>query len=188
MLKLIFQSLRQLLVWTVLLGLLYPVVVTLLAEGLFRPQAEGSWLVQNGRVVGSELLGQQFTSTKYFWSRPSACNYSTVPSAASNLGPTSGQLRTNVMNQSAALRAAHGLATNAPVPADLLFASGSGVDPHISPEAARFQIVRVATARGLATNRVASLVEQFVEGPQFGFLGEPRVNVLKLNLALDALK
>lgn len=188
MLKLIFQSVRQWLVWTLLLGLLYPVVVTLLAQGIFRPQAEGSQLAQNGRVVGSELLGQQFTSAKYFWSRPSACAYSTVPSGASNLGPTSGQLQTNVMNRLAALRAAHGLATNAPVPAELLFASGSGVDPHLSPEAARFQIARVAAARGLTTNRVASLVEQFVEGPQFGFLGEPRVNVLKLNLALDALK
>jgi K+-transporting ATPase ATPase C chain len=188
MFKLIFQSVRQLLVWTLLLGVLYPVVVTLLAEGVFRHQAEGSLLVQNGQVVGSELLGQQFTGAKYFWSRPSACTYTTLPSGASNLGPTSGQLQTNVMSNLAALRSAHGLATNAPVPADLLFASGSGVDPHISPEAARFQIARVAAARSLATNRVAALVEQFVEGPQFGFLGEPRVNVLKLNLALDALK
>jgi len=138
--------------------------------------------------VGSELLAQQFTGTNYFWPRPSACTYGTRPSGASNLGPTSGQLQTNVLNHAAALRTAHGLATNAPVPADLLFASGSGLDPHISPEAAHFQVARVAAARSLPVDRVAKLVDAFVEPPQFGFLGDPRVNVLKLNLALDGLK
>ena len=188
MFKLTLQSIRQLAVWTVITGLLYPVVVTVIAQAAFRDRANGSLLTQNGQVTGSALLGQQFTGTNYFWSRPSACTYTTLPSSASNLGPTSGQLQTNVVSNLASLRAAHNLGTNDPVPADLLFASGSGVDPHISPAAARFQINRVAVSRSLPVAKVTALVEQFVEAPQYGFLGEPRVNVLKLNLALDALK
>ena len=188
MLKLTLQSVRQLAVWTVLAGLVYPLLVTVIAQGAFGDRANGSLIRRNGQIVGSELLAQPFTGANYFWPRPSACAYSTLPSGASNLGPTSGQLQTNVMTNLAALRAAHGLATNAPVPADLLFASGSGVDPHISPEAARFQIARVAAARHLTVERVTQLVNTCVEPPQFGFLGDARVNVLKLNLALDALK
>jgi len=188
MLKLTLQSLRQMLVWTVLTGLVYPVVITVIAQTAFHDRANGSLIVQGGNIAGSELLGQQFQGTNYFWSRPSACAYTTLPSGASNLGPTSGQLQTNVMSNLATLRVAHNLGTNAPVPADLLFASGSGVDPQISPAAARFQVARVAASRSLPVAQVAALVEQFVEAPQFGFLGEPRVNVLKLNLALDALK
>ena len=188
MFKLILQSVRQILVWTVIAGVVYPVIVTVIAQLAFRDRANGSLIAKGDAIAGSELLGQQFTGTNYFWSRPSACTYTTLPSGASNLGPTSGQLQTNVLNNLAALRSAHNLATNAPVPADLLFASGSGVDPHISPEAARFQIARVAASRSLPVERITALVESLVEPPQYGFLGEARVNVLKLNLALDALK
>ncbi len=123
------------------------------------------------------LLAQKFTGDKYFWPRPSACDYATVPSGASNLGPTSAALQSNVAARVALL------GTNAP--ADMLYASGSGLDPHISPEAARFQVKRVAAARTAEVAKVSALVERFIEPLQWGFLGEPRVNVLKLNLALD---
>ena len=165
--KLLIQSILLTIVFTVITGILYPLATTGIAQVAFPRQA-------NGDVT---LLAQKFTGEKYFWPRPSACDYATVPSGASNLGPTSAALQSNVAARVAML------GTNAP--ADLLFTSGSGLDPHISPEAARFQVVRVAKARGLPVEPVAGLVEKFVEPPQWGFLGEARVNVLKLNLALD---
>jgi K+-transporting ATPase ATPase C chain len=185
MLKLLIQSARQTILWTVITGMLYPLVITVIAQLAFHDQANGSLVVRDGKIIGSGLLAQQFQGSNYFWPRPSAGSYATVPSGASNLGPTSGALQTNVMNYAAALRSAHNLPTNAPVPADLVFTSASGVDPHISPEAARFQIARVAAARGMSEDRVKTLVEQFIEPPQWGFLGEARVNVLLLNVALD---
>jgi len=146
-------------------------------------------------VIGSELLAQRFGADKYFWARPSAgddgTNYATVASSASNLGPTSSKLADAVNLRLASFRTANGLATNAPVPADVAFASGSGLDPHISPEAVRLQMNRVADARKFSVGQkqnLSALVERCIEPPQFGFLGEPRVNVLKLNLALDSLK
>jgi len=185
--KLILQSILQTIVWTLLLGLLYPLVMTVIAQLAFPYQANGSLIKDDkGNIIGSELLAQQFTGTKYFWPRPSADGYGTTPAAGSNLGPTSSTLQTNVQTNAKALRDAHKLPADAPVPSDLVFTSASGVDPHITPEAARFQIGRVADARGLKKEDVTALVEQFVEGAQFGFLGEARVNVLKLNLALDA--
>jgi K+-transporting ATPase ATPase C chain len=192
MIKLFLQSIRQTLLWMVVTGVLYPVVITVIAQLAFPDQANGSLVTRDGKLVGSALLAQQFTGTTYFWPRPSAATYGTGPSglnagSGSNLGPTSAQLQTNVRANAKALRDAHKLAADAPVPADLVYASASGVDPHISPEAARFQISRVAAARGLSEDRVRDLVERFVEPPQWGFLGEPRVNVLLLNLALDAL-
>jgi K+-transporting ATPase ATPase C chain len=185
MFKLTLQSIRQLLVWTVITGGLYPLAMTLVARVAFRDQAEGSLVMRDGKLVGSALIAQQFQGAKYFWPRPSAVTYATVPSGASNLGPTSAQLQTNVNNNLAALRTAHHLAADAPVPSDLVFTSASGVDPHISPEAARFQVGRVAAARGMSAEAVAALVEKHIEPLQWGFLGEPRVNVLLLNLALD---
>ena len=187
MLKLTLQSIRQLVVWTLITGGLYPLAMTLVAHVAFPDQAEGSLVMRDGKLVGSALIAQQFQGPKYFWPRPSAGTYATVPYGASNLGPTSAQLQTNVNNNLAALRTAHHLAADAPVPSDLVFTSASGVDPHISPEAARFQVSRVAAARGLAEDKVAALVEAHIEPLQWGFLGEPRVNVLLLNLALDEI-
>lgn len=190
--KLILQSLRQTVLWTVLVGVLYPLAMTFVCQGLFPSQAAGSLITVKGKdgqavVVGSALMAQQFSGGKYFWPRPSATTpvFSTVPSGASNYGPTSKSLHDNVLNNAKALRDANKLPADAPVPADLVFASASGIDPHISPDAARFQINRVAAARGLKPEDVAACVEQFVEPPQWGVFGEARVNVLKLNLALD---
>ncbi len=190
MIKLISQSIRQTLVWTVITGLLYPLAVTAVCQLLFPGPANGSLVMRGGKLVGSSLLAQQFTGPGYFWPRPSAASYGTgssgiAGSSGSNLGPTSAQLQTNVRANAKALRDAHKLPTDAPVPADLVYASASGLDPHISPAAARFQIARVAAARGAGEDAVRALVEKSVEPPQWGFLGEARVNVLLLNLALD---
>lgn len=188
MIKITIQSLRHLLLWTVITGLAYPAVITLIAQAAFPKQANGSLIQRQGKVVGSELLAQQFQGTNYFWPRPSADTYATVASGASNLGPTSGQQLTNVVNNLAAFRSGNNLATNAPVPGDMVYASGSGLDPHISPEAAQLQVARVAAARGISADQIQKLVAQYTEAPQLGVLGEPRVNVLLLNLALDGVK
>ena len=188
MFKLILQALRLTIVFTVLTGLLYPLAVTALAQLAFKHQANGSLLERDGKCVGSGLLVQQFTGEKYFWPRPSAGSYATVPSGASNFGPTSAALQSNVVANIKVFRDGNKLAADAPVPADMVFTSGSGLDPHISPEAARLQIARVAAARTAAVARVSALVESLVEPPQYGIFGEPRVNVLKLNLALDGMQ
>lgn len=185
--KLFIQSILLTIVFTVLTGVLYPLVITGIAQVAFRDQANGSLIVRDGKVVGSELLAQQFTGDKYFWPRPSAGGYATVPSGASNLGPTSQALQSNVTANAVAFRTGNKLAADAPVPADMVFTSASGLDPHISPEAARLQIGRVATARGIGADQVKALVEKFIESPQWGVFGEARVNVLRLNLALDDL-
>jgi K+-transporting ATPase ATPase C chain len=192
MIKLINQSIRQTILWTLITGIAYPLVITVIAQVAFHDQANGSLVVRDGKIIGSELLAQQFTGTNYFWPRPSACTYGTGPSglvasSGSNLGPTSGALQTNVMNNATAFISGNNLPTNTVVPADMVFASASGLDPHISPEAARLQVGRVAVARGLGEEQVKALVEKFVEPQQWGFLGEARVNVLLLNLALDQL-
>ncbi len=185
--KLFIQSIRQTILWTVIAGVAYPLVMTGIAQLLFHKQANGSLIERNGQVVGSELIAQQFTGDKYFWPRPSAGSYATVPSGASNLGPTSQALQSNVTANATAFRTGNKLAADAPVPADMVFTSASGLDPHISPESARLQVARVAAARGIAEDQVKALVERFVEPPQWGVFGEPRVNVLELNVALDDL-
>jgi potassium-transporting ATPase KdpC subunit len=183
--KLLIQSILLTIVFTVLTGVIYPLVITGVSQVAFRNQANGSLIERDGKIVGSELLAQQFTGEKYFWPRPSAASYATVPSGASNLGPTSQALQSNVTANAAAFRTAHKLAADAPVPADMVFTSASGLDPHISPESARLQVARVAAARSMAVDQVKTLVEKFVEPPQWGIFGEARVNVLRLNLALD---
>jgi K+-transporting ATPase ATPase C chain len=190
--KLIIQSIRLTILWTIICGLAYPVVITVVAQLAFKDQANGSLVMRDGKIIGSALLAQQFTGSNYFWPRPSACTYGTGPtglvaSGGSNLGPTSGALQTNVMNNTAAFISGNNLPTNTPVPADMVFASASGLDPHISPEATQLQIARVAAARGLSPDKVTALVDKFKEGSQWGFLGEPRVNVLLLNIALDEM-
>ncbi|HWY76958.1 MAG TPA: potassium-transporting ATPase subunit KdpC [Verrucomicrobiae bacterium] len=192
MMKLIVQSIRQTLLWSVIAGVGYTVVLTVISQVLFHERAEGSLVTRDGKIIGSEWLAQQFTGTNYFWPRPSACTYGSgasglVASSGSNLGPTSGTLQTNVNNNISAFISGNNLPTNTVVPADMIYASASGLDPHISPEAARLQIARVAAARGLSADKVKELVEKFTEPPQWGFLGQARVNVLKLNVALDQL-
>jgi len=175
---------------TVITGLLYPLAVTGLAQVLFPQQANGSMIVKDGKPIGSALIGQPFDDPKYFWGRLSATSpfpYNAAASSGSNLGPTNPALITEVQGRIDALKAADPSNTQ-PIPVDLVTSSGSGLDPHISIAAALYQVPRVARARGLSEDRIRQLVNQFTEDRQFGLLGEPRVNVLKLNLALDTLK
>lgn len=190
--KLITQSIRQTLLWTGLTGIIYPLVITLIAQVVCKDQANGSLVMRDGKIVGSALLAQQFQGTNYFWPRPSACTYGCSPSglvasSGSNLGPTSGPLKTNVMNNIAGFISGNNLPTNTVVPADMAFASASGLDPHISPEAAHLQVARVAASRGVGEEKIKALVDRFTERPQWGFLGQARVNVLRLNVALDEM-
>ncbi len=186
----ILQSIRMLVVMTVITGVLYPLAVTGISQVAFKEQANGSLLVQDGKIVGSRLIGQPFGDPKYFWSRPSATSpqpYNGASSSGSNQGPTNPALKEAVEGRVKALRDAGGDAS-IPVPVDLVTASGSGLDPHISPAAAEYQVARVAKVRNIPEEKVRSLVAQHTEGRQLGILGEPAVNVLTLNLALDAAK
>jgi len=177
----------SLILFTVITGVVYPLVVTGLAQIFFPHQANGSLMVKDGQAIGSELIGQPYDDPKYFWGRLSATSpfpYNAAASAGSNLGPLNADLVKAAQTRINALRAADP-GNTAPIPVDLVTASASGLDPHISIAAALYQVPRVARARGLSEDQVRTLVEQFTEGRQFGILGEPRVNVLKLNLALD---
>jgi len=188
--KLLRQSLVLLLVMTLITGVLYPLAATGLAQLIFPRQANGSLIVKGGKPVGSILIGQSFTDPKYFWGRPSATSpnpYNGGASSGSNLGPTNPALIDAVKQRIAALRAADP-GNNAPVPVDLVTASASGLDPQISPAAARYQLARVARMRAVPVAQVQALVAANTSGRQLGVLGERRVNVLKLNLALDALQ
>ncbi len=171
----------------VITGVAYPLAVTLVAQGVFNGQANGSIVDVDGHAVGSSLIGQQFTSEYYFHGRPSAAGdgYDAAASSGSNLGPTSATLLTSVEERVAAFRSENGLPADAPVPADAVTASASGLDPHVSPATARLQVGRVAAARSADEAEVKALVEEFVEDPVLGIFGEPRVNILKLNIELD---
>ena len=187
---LIRPALMTLLIFTLLTGVIYPLVVTGVAQLVFPHQANGSLITANGQTVGSDLIGQQFDDPRYFWGRLSATGpfpYNAAASSGSNLGPSNPALLDAVQARIADLKAADPTNTQ-PIPVDLVTASGSGLDPNISIAAALYQIPRVARLRGLSETAVRALVDQFTQGRQFGFLGEPRVNVLKLNLALDGIK
>ncbi|MCI0455631.1 MAG: potassium-transporting ATPase subunit KdpC [Gemmataceae bacterium] len=170
-----------------LTGVVYPVIVTLVAQGIFPHQANGSVLVRDGKAVGSELIGQHFDASRYFWGRPSATAptpYNAASSTGSNLGPTNSALLDAVRSRVEAIRQAHQDQTG-PVPVELVTASASGLDPHISPAAAEYQVTRVARARGMTVDEVRRVVARHTDGRTIGLLGEPRINVLRLNLALD---
>jgi K+-transporting ATPase ATPase C chain len=185
LLKHIYPAVALTIVLTVLVGIIYPFVMTGLSDLLFKEKARGSLIEREGKVIGSRLIGQPFKGTGYFHSRPSAAGsgYDAAASGATNLGPTSKQLfEEQVRGRAKQLRAE---SANTQIPVDLITSSGSGLDPHISPAAAEFQIPRVAHERRMSEDEVRGLVRKHTEGREFGVLGEPRVNVLELNLALD---
>lgn len=181
--KTTFIALRLFLIMTVLTGIAYPLFVTGTSQLLFKRQAQGSLLTDSsGQVIGSELIAQKFIDPKFFWPRPSAVDYNPLPSGGSNLGPTSEDLKLKVEERRQAL------GNHQPIPSDLLFASGSGLDPHISPLAAFYQIDRISQERALTKTQsqdLKHLIDQMTEDRSFGILGEKRVNVLKLNLELE---
>ena len=188
MVKELKPALLMLLAFTILTGLVYPLLVTGLAQVIFPHRANGSLIERDGKVIGSELIGQPFSGGKYFWSRPSATSpypYNAAASSGSNQGPLNPALADAVAARIKALREGDS-ANTASVPVDLVTASGSGLDPHISPAAAEYQVNRVARERKMDAAQVRTLVAQHTEGRQLGILGEARVNVLELNLALDA--
>lgn len=176
-------ALRIFLGLTVLTGVAYPLAVTGIAQIAFKREASGSLIEQNGKILGSSLIAQKFETDRYFKSRPSAGDYNPLPSGGTNLGPTAKKLRESFDQQ----KAKYG---NEAVPQDLLFASGSGLDPHLSPQAVRFQIAKVSQGRAFSaeqTKRLEAMVESKIESRQLGFLGEERINVLELNLELDRM-
>jgi len=183
------RALVLLVALSVLVGIVYPLFITGIGRAFFPHQAAGSLMVENGTLVGSKLIGQPFSDPRYFWSRPSATSpfpYNADASGGSNLGPTNPALLRAISERIATLRATDP-GDQAPVPIDLVTASGSGLDPDVSPAAAEYQVARVARSRGISIDTVRALVQKYTRGRQLGFLGEPRVNVLELNLALDAL-
>ena len=191
MVKSIINSFFMMIIMTLITGLAYPLATTGIAQIFFPAQANGSLISYNGTTVGSKFIGQNFSSDAYFHSRPSAAGtdgYDTTASGGSNLGPTNKKLQETVSDRISKIRDENKLSPEASIPSDLVLASASGLDPHISPESAYLQVERIAAARGMTVPAVRLLVEKYTEYRQLGFLGEPRLNVLELNLALDATK
>lgn len=184
-LQVLLTGLRFSVLMLVLCGVIYSGAVTLLAEQLFPRQASGSLVQQNGNTVGSELIAQPFPSARYFHGRPSAANHDPMATAGSNLAPSNPALRERVAADSARIQVQEKVESKA-IPVDLLAASGGGLDPHISPASAHLQAARIAQARQWDIDKVSALIDRYTEGPQWGLFGQPRVNVLLLNLALDA--
>ena len=186
--KIIIQSLKIFLLMTLLTGIIYPLFITLIGQVIFPNQSNGSIIKKNGKVIGSELIGQNFSDSTYFQSRPSAINYNPNPSGASNFGLSNSLLKEQVSTRKIEFKKNNMLGDSVSVPSEMLFASGSGVDPHISVEAAKLQINRIIKSRNLdaeKTNLLYNLVDSLAEYPQFGVLGNQVVNVLSLNLKLD---
>jgi potassium-transporting ATPase KdpC subunit len=183
-------ALRFLLVMTILLGIIYPLLMTGIAQLAFPYKANGSLIRENGKIIGSELIGQKFDSTAYFWSRPSAIGYNPVPSGASNYGPISDTLKKQVTARRILFAKMNSLSNPLLTPNEMAFASGSGLDPHISPEAALIQVDRIAKDRHYSSaqkEKILKKIGELTENPQFLFLGEQRINVLVLNLELDKI-
>jgi K+-transporting ATPase ATPase C chain len=184
-------ALKFFLIMTVVTGIVYPLIMTGFAQLAFPYKANGSLITKDGKIIGSELIGQKFDSTLYFWSRPSAIDYNPIPSGASNYGPTSDTLRKLVKARSNLFRKMNSLADTTEIPVEMIFASASGLDPHISPEAARLQANRIVKNRKFEEaqrGKVDSLIKKLTEYPQFHLLGQERINVLHLNLSLDKIK
>jgi K+-transporting ATPase ATPase C chain len=184
-------AIKILLVMTVLTGVIYPFFVTGVAQLAFPAKANGSLVKGGDKIIGSELIGQKFDSSIYFWSRPSAIDYNPIPSGASNLGPTSDKLKNQVNERRRLFAANNSIVVISVIPKEMLFASASGLDPHISPEAALLQLKRVAMTRNLneiQKIKVEQLIRNKTQEPQFFLFGEPRINVFELNLALDSIR
>jgi potassium-transporting ATPase KdpC subunit len=184
-------ALKIFLVLTVITGLLYPLFITVISQGLFHGKANGSLIRLNGVIIGSELIGQPFDSTAYFWSRPSAIGYNPLPSSGSNFGPTSDKLKKLVDERRSLFASANGVQDSIKIPVEMITASGSGLDPHISPEAAFLQVDRVAKARNYSAEQKQRLIEcihRLSESPQFLCFGNKRINVLLLNLEVDKIE
>jgi K+-transporting ATPase ATPase C chain len=184
-------ALKFFLIMTVVTGIVYPLIMTGFAQLAFPYKANGSLITKDGKIIGSELIGQKFDSTLYFWSRPSAIDYNPIPSGASNYGPTSDTLKKLVKARSNLFRKMNSLADTTEIPVEMIFASASGLDPHISPEAARLQANRIVKNRKFEEaqrGKVDSLIKKLTEYPQFHLLGQERINVLHLNLSLDKIK
>jgi potassium-transporting ATPase KdpC subunit len=188
--KLTIIALKFLLVMTILTGIIYPFFMTGVAQLTFHSKANGSLIMKDGKIIGSDLIGQKFDSTIYFWSRPSAIDYNPIPSCGSNFGPTSEKLKKQVTDRRVVFANNNSIADTTSIPKEMIFASASGLDPHVSPEAARMQTNRIAKARQLnelQKNQLNTLVNSLIENPQFGIFGESRINVLQLNLRTDLL-
>ena len=187
----IIIALKFLLVMTVLTGFIYTFFMTGVAQLAFPAKANGSLIIKDGKIIGSELIGQKFDSSIYFWSRPSAIDYNPIPSGASNLGPTSVKLKKQVAERRRLFATNNSIADTSTIPKEMLFASASGLDPDISPESALLQLKRVVMARNLneaQIQKVEQLIKNKTQEPQFLLFGEPRINVFELNLALDSIK